>query len=589
MAKAWEKTIIGPLTGGYNTSVPPSALQPGQSPKVHNMVFDQGRVETDTGYDAYGSTVTGTPRLTYAYRKKSGVTEIILITNSTVYKWNAGEWQYLASSVATTVNGAEAAGQTVITVTDSTGFTDGDVIGIILDNGTQHQTTVNGAPAGNDITITDAIPVGRSAPNATPFIEAVSLSGVDTSPVTADTFPADDVMIFTNDKDNVKYYDGTTCTDVPNLVTAVGGGNCYAKVVRVKDNKIILFNTNENGTDFPQRVRWSAVGDYTDWTTANDAGYEDLYDAEDPIRGAERVGPYIIVYRAKSGYRMEYVGQTDLIYFFQRSLESDGAAGAMSIISRDNVNVVMGENRFYIYAGGMELQNFGEEIWNEIFGPNGNISVLYKTGVTAVYLENSREFVFFVPSDEESLPSKVWRYSVEHQAWASRTFDDTIINGAVVSSVDSVSWSEATGNWEDAKWGIGWNDVSLSSTQISVLMCGKDAGTGNPQVYEYSDSYTTDDDTAITGEFQTHELFLPEDKIRVNRIVAKAKGDAITVKYSVDEGVTWTTYGTLAPGDYYDEQSVWKQLVVDRVMFQFTGAQFGLDRVTVEWKPESRY
>lgn len=59
---------------------------------------------------------------------------------------------------ATTVNGTEAGGQTVITVTDATGVTGGDIVTVLLDSGAYHHTTVNGAPAGNDITITDALP-----------------------------------------------------------------------------------------------------------------------------------------------------------------------------------------------------------------------------------------------------------------------------------------------------------------------------------------------------------------------------------------------------------------------------------------------
>lgn len=61
-------------------------------------------------------------------------------------------------SLATTINGAEGVGQTVITVTDATGVASGDIVTILLDDGSYHHTTVNGAPAGNDVTIANALP-----------------------------------------------------------------------------------------------------------------------------------------------------------------------------------------------------------------------------------------------------------------------------------------------------------------------------------------------------------------------------------------------------------------------------------------------
>jgi len=63
---------------------------------------------------------------------------------------------------ATTVSGNAAGGQTVISVASATGISNGDRVTIVLDDGTFHETTVNGIPAGNDVTITDALPSAAS-------------------------------------------------------------------------------------------------------------------------------------------------------------------------------------------------------------------------------------------------------------------------------------------------------------------------------------------------------------------------------------------------------------------------------------------
>lgn len=63
------------------------------------------------------------------------------------------------------VNGDEASGQTVISIDDDTGMASGDTVGILLDAGFIHWTTINGAPAGNDITLTVALPSAAADDN----------------------------------------------------------------------------------------------------------------------------------------------------------------------------------------------------------------------------------------------------------------------------------------------------------------------------------------------------------------------------------------------------------------------------------------
>lgn len=61
------------------------------------------------------------------------------------------------SFVDTTLSAAALSGASTITVTDATGITNGFFIGIVLADGTAQFTTVNGAPAGNVVTLTDVL------------------------------------------------------------------------------------------------------------------------------------------------------------------------------------------------------------------------------------------------------------------------------------------------------------------------------------------------------------------------------------------------------------------------------------------------
>lgn len=76
---------------------------------------------------------------------------------------NSAHWT--TSFVATRLAVAAIATATAITVQDATGINDTDQIGIVLDDGTTFWTTVNGAPVGDVITITDALPEAANEGN----------------------------------------------------------------------------------------------------------------------------------------------------------------------------------------------------------------------------------------------------------------------------------------------------------------------------------------------------------------------------------------------------------------------------------------
>lgn len=70
-------------------------------------------------------------------------------------------WQCVIAPVTDTT-ATLAAGGTNLTVTSISGIDSGFIIGVELDNGVFHWSTVNGAPSGSTVVLSDAIPVGRS-------------------------------------------------------------------------------------------------------------------------------------------------------------------------------------------------------------------------------------------------------------------------------------------------------------------------------------------------------------------------------------------------------------------------------------------
>lgn len=68
--------------------------------------------------------------------------------------------------VETTLSVAAAAGAASITVADATGISDGDYLGVVLDDGTLEWDVVNGDPAANVITLTGTLASAAASGNA---------------------------------------------------------------------------------------------------------------------------------------------------------------------------------------------------------------------------------------------------------------------------------------------------------------------------------------------------------------------------------------------------------------------------------------
>src|SRR3990172_3874376 len=95
----WDTKLIEKLTGGIDYSVRSDGLKDEQATIASNVIFYNDQVRVDTGYDKFVQTVVGIPRAVYQLYYKDGSSELLLVTNTTLYKLAASEWQYVSGGV----------------------------------------------------------------------------------------------------------------------------------------------------------------------------------------------------------------------------------------------------------------------------------------------------------------------------------------------------------------------------------------------------------------------------------------------------------------------------------------------------------
>ena len=573
------------LVGGMDLSTREDVKPEGKLQNVQNLYPKQGSLLVDTGYAKFGDVVRGDPQATYQFYKKDGSSELIGITTDTLYKYDSvnDEWNYISSGTSTTADAGEPAGETVLSVTDTAGFSVNDFIGVALDNGQQHKTKVTAVSAGTPGTLTmqDAVPTGRTIAVAASVIQAKELSGSLSIQVSIVTWAASDEMIFTNGVEVPQTYDGTSVSDIQNLPSS---GNLLAKGVAIFRTHLIFINTTEGGTAFPQRVRWSDTADLTEWVTGN-AGYQDLWDSEDFLITAQPLGPYLIIYRERGIVRTTYLGTADKLFRFTPTITGEGAVSHESVINLGDSHLFRGNSNFYEYNGSFSIKPVGDELYDLIFGIAGEADPTYKVRDFALYIEELDEAWFFYTVAGDTLPKKVARYNISKGSWMVRTLPITVSGFGFFESIVTRTWATLTGTWLDQTW--AWNSKLFLSNSTTIHLC--DAGTN--QVFEYNFIAADDDGTDIDYILETGDFYSPQNFIRMDRVDLNMKGNAVSVWVSFDQGDTWELLGTVNPGVTYTTERFEKQYVSMSIRFRVTGTGggFGIRWLGLKFYDESEY
>lgn len=566
------------LTKGMNTLVPPDSIEDGESPYIENLVFDEGIVKVDAGYRAWGSTVLGYPQKVFQLFKKAGTSVLLLITTSTLYEWASSEWQFVSDSNESTVSGSHGTGSTTIVIASTASFSVDDVnsnsayVGIILGDGTQHQTKVSGVSAPHWITLNTAFGNSDTCADGAAIVEAVPLEGDLDDPISCAVWVADDDLIFTNHQDNVKLYDSSAdeCKSVAGLVSS---GDCQAKIVRVFNNYVVLYGTIEGGVAYPQRVRRCDTGDPTDWSTGN-AGYDDLWEDEDEIQAVEPLGPYEIIYKEGSIVRQAYVGTTAKLFAFETLVPGKGAAGVDSVAVLEDCHYALSLGGIYKHSGGYSVTEMGAKMRPYLFGKGGVLNPGYAKRAVSLSVDEMKEVWFMIPEGSDTELGLLAKYNRDTDGWTLRPLTSDMCGYGRYESTADKTWNDLVGSWAEQDW--AWNETRMLSGSPEVMLCCY-----NPlQVYEYDYVTVGDAGKDLNWEFQTKDLYNPHMLNRMNLIEFFAKGSSVVVSYSTDRGSTWTVLETVTLATAWARYRVWHQLVERQIRYKFSGSGGGL---ALEW------
>ena len=252
-------------------------------------------------------------------------------------------------------------------------------------------------------------------------------------------------IIATNFADNIQKFTEGTSSAFSDLVAL------KAKYIAVIRDFVVAGYTNESGTVYNQRVKWSGLNDSSTWTPsqATQSGFQDIVGSHGNIQaivGGESAG---VIFMEKAIYRMSYVG-VPLVFQCDKIADNIGAFAPKSVASYGNMVFFLAQDGFYKLTGGQQLSPIGngkvdnfffDDLSSNLDGitsavdPNNSIVVWSYRGSGATGTTNNKLLIYNYAVDKWSTGSG---QDLEFIASASQEAFTTLESLDVLGALDNL-------------------------------------------------------------------------------------------------------------------------------------------------------
>jgi len=399
-------------------------------------------------------------------------------------------------------------------------------------------------------------------------ITGSDLTGSDTDAISFATpllsgYP---ILTITNGVDNVRKYTGTGNT------ADLGGSPPKCKYLLAFDEYLILAWVDD-GNERSSRVQWCDTGDPETWSGGN-SGAKDLQSEAEEITGAARFRNYAAIHKENAIYLGYKVASATILKFDHVTVKGT--------ICNNSIQNLPDGTQIYLASDGIRVFNGASSIL--IKSPvveelRQSINPEYIARCSSVYVDELDEYWLAVPFGGEEVPETVIKVNVNtHYVYKDKFTNCTAL--FKYTSEAEYTWDDFEETWDEST--VRWNDSSLSNLFQRVMV-----NDSNGYSYYYDKSVNDDYLTAIDGYFETKDYLASElGKLARWGLAADsasmeiwAKGNTLTVSYSIDSGETWTDIDTLTLSDDYPTDSsplvLYFDVLSSKIRFRFRNNTLG--------------
>lgn len=600
--KRQSQPIISPITG-LDLSKDPALIVDTSSIDMDNVRFHKGVIKKEKGLSSFGS-INERPMSFVDYIQYDGTKYQICISVDRAYQYSGGSWSAISQSEELVSNGgfdSDTTGWTLgnaATLASVASGQSGNCLEITCDgtNDPYAHQTISSLVAGETYTLSWYVKAGTEATwtvdvydldNTTYIYEStpaeatgswvqfshsitlpagctsirIDLSQIATagaattllfdtvSLTTTTVFTGDaddrvvstifnDVLYISNGVDDAQKYDGSTWETMPGLdAITVTGIKCIATFY----SHVFIANISESGNRLSLRVRWSDTGDGEDWNTGK-AGALDLQDTPGEIVELKVIKDRLFAFKTDAIYELVYVGEDRIVD--PRLVINIGTEAPDTIVPYGNVAGLLFTDGICEFDG-LYRNEIGKELYPIIFETEERTIRQSKINRSrATYVEETQQYVLALPDNSDDC-NVVYRINVNDKGWSKQTMDVTCFGQNIKAA--KLTWSDAKAlgtKWNNSFWDVPWKKKSIPEGSYSMLV-----GQSDFNIKE-------DDRTSLNTDelsFTTKDFILAR-AARFEYVQIRAKGDSFTVRWSLDQGITWSQIYTVTPNS-----SIWTE------------------------------
>lgn len=371
------------------------------------------------------------------------------------------------------------------------------------------------------------------------------LTGTYEDVIITDT--AQDMFVLTNNKDPIKYYDGSptgTLSDLPGLTDCEYGPegvsvtSVRAKCILPYNNMLILGGTTENGNDYPQRIRTSQIGNITKFKNNEDGSGEcfvgDLTDGVDWIVRLLPYKNYLVAYKERSIQILNYVGGS-IVFDKWPAIVGTGLLAPRAVIDLGDEHLFLGPDNFYSFNF-QEVLVAGDDIAEDFF----RLLDPSKADLTTSFVVEEKSeawFVFVSINSTTGYHDMAVVYNYETKKWSFRDMPMTAFGFYNLKLDYVIDEMEMTIDAADMRF-----DDSTNLANSPLNLCGD----ANGYIYQFKGNSKDGSDIACFATSKLFDFELPFNLKRLLRIQFMVSREGpynmlvdIGTAANVDEPIVW--------------------------------------------------
>lgn len=417
------------LIKGLWLDIPAPATPPNYATYIDNL-----RIRSDTLVLDHGYTVMSTCSDTaenqcvglIAYYRDDGVNKLLAFGANHAFAYNSSTGnldilRYVISSPGTVaVSVADPAIVTgTLTTFQTSGVEAGDFFKISADPDANYVeiATVDSETQLTLVAVYPGAPIGAGTAYKVDRLQHGTQSQLFRSVV------LEGKAVWSQGVDTLRTYNGTVVAELSSIYAAFH--------LTSHESRLILAHTTESGTIHPRRLRWTVIGDMSDFSGLG-SGFVDLVDTPDFIMGIEDLQGQLVIYKERNIYLAQNTGNVFLPFAFSQKIQGIGIFAPNSLAND-------GERHFFV--GNDDIYSFDTVTLRSLTQPFGQPQVFGKTTASRIrrsFFETinsdavdnifgfvdkrNKEYVLFTPTQGSTFPNLVWRYNYEEDTWSTTSY-----------------------------------------------------------------------------------------------------------------------------------------------------------------------